>query len=287
MLKKAKCGTSNTLLALFIKPIRTCSLLAFLYYRRLIKGYEIMNIYLLIFTLLSVYLPIPAFAEDDLASSEELYTGKEYTSAFQNPHDHPSRPNVLLIGDSISTAYTVDVRKQLRGKADVFRIPDNGRNSAYGLKKLDQWLSSKSIKWDVIHFNWGLWDLCYRNPKSKNQGHRDKINGTITATPEQYRENIKKIVARLKKTGATLIWCTTTPVPEYEAGRKLGDDIKYNKIAKEIMRKNGVLINDLHLHALLKYADIQLKKGDVHYNKKGSTYLAKKVAQEITVALSR
>ena len=177
----------------------------------------------------------------------------------------------------------MDVRKQLRGKAEGFRIAGNGKNSAYGLEHLDKGLGNR--KWDVIHFNWGLWDLCYRNPKSKTQGHRDKVNGTITATPEQYRGNLEKIVARLKKTGATLIWCTTTPVPEHEAGRKLGDDLIYNEVAEKIMNKNGVLINDLHAHALLKHPEIQIKKGDVHFTKKGSAYLAKKVAQEIEAAL--
>ena len=61
------------------------------------------------------------------ASKEELYTGKEYSKAFANPKDNPLLPNVLLIGDSISISYTVDVRKLLKGKADVFRIPTNGR----------------------------------------------------------------------------------------------------------------------------------------------------------------
>lgn len=224
-----------------------------------------------------------SIADGDLASEEELYTGKEYFAAFKNPKDDPDVPNVLLIGDSISNAYTVDVRKQLRGKADVFRIPGNGKNSGYGLNNLNQWIGNR--KWDVIHFNWGLWDLCYRNPKSKEQGHRDKINGTITATPAQYKSNMEKIVARLNKTEATLIWCTITPVPEFEAGRKVGDDIIYNAIAEKIMMENGVLINDLHSHALLKYSEIQKQKGDVHYTKAGSAYLAEKVAQEIEAAL--
>ena len=98
---------------------------------------------------------------------------------------------------------------------------------------------------------------------------------------------MEKIVARLKQTHATLIWCATTPVPEFEAGRKLGDDIVYNKIAEKIMKENGILINDLHSHALLRYPEIQKQKGDVHYTKEGSSYLAEKVAQEITAVLSK
>ena len=42
--------------------------------------------------------------------------------------------NLLLIGDSISIGYTAYVRRELQGKADVYRIATNGRNSAYGVE---------------------------------------------------------------------------------------------------------------------------------------------------------
>lgn len=224
------------------------------------------------------------YAGDNLASKEELYEGEEYASAFKDPKDDPNLPNVLLIGDSISNAYTVDVRKQLKGKADVFRIPSNGKNSAFGAQNIDKWLEAN--KWDAIHFNWGLWDICYRNPKAKTQGHRDKVNGKITATPEEYKKEMTGLVATLKKSGAKLIWCTTTPVPDNELGRKKGDEIKYNKIAQEIMEKNDIAINDLHSHAMKKLEQIQKKGskrkgGDVHFTPEGSAYLAEKVASEI------
>jgi hypothetical protein len=224
-----------------------------------------------------------ATASAELADKAELYTGKEYTNAFAMPKDDPSLPNVLLIGDSISIGYTVDVRKMFKGKADVFRIPTNGQASDFGLQNIDKWLGNR--QWDVIHFNWGLWDICYRNPESKEQGHRDKVNGTLSVTPDQYRENLEKIVARLKESGAELIWCATTPVPEGEAGRKVGDEIAYNRIAAEIMGKQGVAINDLHAHALKKLPGIALKKGDVHFTAAGNAHLADKVAESISAGL--
>ena len=219
----------------------------------------------------------------ELADKSELYTGKEYTDAFAMPKDDPALPNVLLIGDSISIGYTVDVRKNLKGKADVFRLPTNGQASDFGLQNLDKWLGDR--KWDVIHFNWGLWDICYRHPDSKEQGHRDKINGKLSVTPEQYRENLEKIVARLKESGAELIWCATTPVPEGEVGRKVGDEIAYNRIAAEIMRKHGVATNDLHTHALKKLPGIALKEGDVHFTAAGNAQLSEKVAETISARL--
>ncbi|EDM28788.1 hypothetical protein LNTAR_09464 [Lentisphaera araneosa HTCC2155] len=237
----------------------------------------------IMYTALLLLTTVNTQGADGLASKDELYTGKEFSEAFVNPKDNPSRPNVLLIGDSISIGYTVEVRKLLKGKADVYRIGGNGRDSAHGLKRLEKMLGK--TKYDIIHFNWGLWDLCYRNPKSKTQGHRDKVNGKLTATPEQYRKNMEGIVAKLKKTGAKLIWCETTPVPEHEAGRKLGDGVVYNTIVEEIIAGKDISINRLHGHALKKQTEIQKKNGDVHFSKAGYAYLAEKVAFEILKGL--
>jgi len=224
-------------------------------------------------------------SHDQLATDSELYTGKEFSKAYVNPKDNPNLPNVLIIGDSISVGYTVAVRKLLKGKADVYRVPTNGKHSSYGLNNIDKWLASR--QWHVIHFNWGLWDICYRNPKSTNQGHRDKVNGTLTTTPEQYQQNMSAIIAQLKATKAKLIWATTTPVPKFEVGRIEGDELFYNNIVRDLAIKNGVAINDLHAHALVNIADIQKSQGDVHFTKNGYHYLAEKVAKVIRFQLSR
>lgn len=215
---------------------------------------------------------------------DELYEGGEYADAFSNPDD-TDLPNVLLIGDSISIGYTVQVRKSLAGKADVFRIPSNGKHSSFGLDNLNSWLTRSPGEWDVIHFNWGLWDLAYRNPDSNTQGSRDKVDGTLTTTLEDYRANMQQIVARMKETDAALMWCATTPVPEGEAGRFVGDDIIYNDVAQEVMTANGVVTNDLHAYALLGLPSIQKAYGDVHFTAEGYVYLGKQVAREIYAIL--
>ncbi len=224
-----------------------------------------------------------ATATAGLSSQDELYEGGEYEDAYTNPEDDPARPNVLLIGDSISIGYTVQVRRSLAGKADVFRIPENGRDTSHGLANLDDWVGTS--EWDVIHFNWGLWDICYRNPDSTNQGNRDKVNGTLTTTPEEYEAAMEQIVDRLKETGAALIWCATTPVPANELGRIEGDEIIYNGIAGAVMATRGVSTNDLHSYALLALPGIQKADGDVHFTDEGYVYLGEQVAQEIAAVL--
>lgn len=193
-------------------------------------------------------------------------------------------PRVLIIGDSISLGYTPHVKQLLSSTAVVEHNKGNAQHTGTGLKKLDQWLGK--TKWDVIHFNWGLWDLCYRHPKSKVQGKRDKVNGTITMPLEQYKKNLEKLVVRLKATDAKLIWANTTVVPEAEAGRKLGDDKRYNDAAKEIMKKHGVAIDDLHTVTKTFSSELFTKPGDVHYTTKGYQKIAGKVGKAITTAIA-
>jgi len=192
-------------------------------------------------------------------------------------------PKVLIIGDSISIGFTPHVVEQLDGKAVVKHHKGNAQHTGTGLKQLDQWIGN--TKWDVIHFNWGLWDLCYRDPKSKVQGKRDKVNGTLTTTLEQYEKNLDKLVSRLKKTDAKLIWAHTTVVPEEEAGRIVGDDKKYNEVAAKIMKKYGITINDLNSLSREFPPDFFSKPGDVHYTQDGYQKIAKQVTAHILTIL--
>ena len=190
---------------------------------------------------------------------------------------------VLVIGDSISIGYTPLVTEMLKGEAEVVHNKGNAQHTGTGVQKIDSWLGNE--KWDVIHFNWGLWDLCYRNPDAKTQGQRDKEQGKLTTTPEQYQQNLELLVQRLEKTGAKLIWASTTKVPEGEAGRKVGDDVKYNEIAAAVMKKHGIAINDLHALSAGFSADLFTAPGNVHFTKEGSKKLAEQVAQQIRNAL--
>lgn len=192
-------------------------------------------------------------------------------------------PKVLIIGDSISLGYTPHVRTILKDKAVVKHNKGNAQHTGTGLERIDAWLGD--TQWDVIHFNWGLWDLCYRNPDSKVQGNRDKVNGTVTMTLEQYEKNLDRLVTRLKKTNAKLIWAHTTVVPRDEAGRRLGDDKKYNDVAARVMHKHGVTINDLNELTRDFPPELFTKPGNVHYKKDGYKRIAAQVAEALQAAL--
>jgi len=194
-------------------------------------------------------------------------------------------PKALLIGDSISIGYTPHVVATLKGKVDVTHHRGNAQHTGTGLKMLDRWVGK--TQWDVIHFNWGLWDLCYRHPQSKEQGRRDKKRGTLTTSLEQYEKNLDQLAVRLKKTKAKLIWAHNTTVPEGEAGRKVGDDDKYNEAAVRVMKKHGIEINDLNALTDSFPAELFTAPGNVHFKTEGSKKLGQTVAEKITEALGR
>jgi len=195
-------------------------------------------------------------------------------------------PKVLIIGDSISMGYTPFVIKLLKDKAIVKHNPGNAGPTMSGISTIDKYIKGedKGEKWSVIHFNWGLWDMygwCFFKDKR---------------SPAEYEKRLDKLVAKLKKTGAVLIWGTTTPAcpdPEVTMLKKFKQKIQispelekeYQAAALRIMKKYNVKIDDLYAlmkPIRLKYA---LAPNNVHYTKEGYKILAAQVAGEIEKAL--
>ena len=199
-------------------------------------------------------------------------------------------PNVLLLGDSISIGYTPYVQEQLSGIASVYRpVFENGNNencqgTTNGLIHIDRWIGKK--QWDVIHFNFGLHDLKHVDPVTgKNSTNKDD---PYQANRKQYKRNLSVIVEKLKKTKALLIFATTTPYPDKldAAIRDPGFSEKYNDVALKVIKKNKIIINDLYSFVLPRMQELQLPK-NVHFTKKGSQELGKKVAAIIRNNLNK
>jgi lysophospholipase L1-like esterase len=186
------------------------------------------------------------------------------STAWDFVADDPKLPRVLLIGDSVSRGYTQAVRKELAGKVNVHRAPENCGPTANGLKKLDVWLAGQ--KWDVIHFNFGIHDR--------------------KTAPEVYTENLEQLVTRLEATGAKLVWASTTPVPpDTKDGPEVPAQIvEHNKIAAAVMQKHHVVIDDLYAWMLPDLAKFQSPQ-DVHFGAPGYARMAERVARVIETAL--
>ena len=192
-------------------------------------------------------------------------------------------PRILIIGDSISIGFTPFVMEMFQGRAEVFHNPGNAQHTGTGLEMIELWLGDED--WDLIHFNWGLWDLCYRHPDSKHKGKRDKERGTLTTSLDEYESNLESLVGRLRETGAMLLWGNTSYVPSGEAGRIEGDELKYNKVAEKIMLRHGVPINDIRSLTTGFESKWFKALGDVHYTQEGYRAIATQVVDSIEAVL--
>jgi hypothetical protein len=187
------------------------------------------------------------------------------SNAWDFVKDDPKLPRVLLIGDSVSRGYTQPTRVALAGKANVHRAPANCGPTASGLKNLDVWLGAG--KWDVIHFNFGIHD-----------------RGTPAA---DYVKRLEEIVTRLEKTGAKLIWASTTPIPDNPAQKQTAQSVvEKNVLAAEVMTKHGIPTDDLFGAMTPRLKEFQPPL-DVHYTGAGYDFLGVKVGESVLARLAR
>ena len=193
--------------------------------------------------------------------------------ALQPIEDVEGLPRVLLIGDSISMGYTIPVRERLKDKANVHRPKTNCGPTTRGVEQIDDWLGEQ--KWDVIHVNFGLHDL---------KGMEDRPH---QVSPEDYEQNLRTIFEKLKATGAKIIWCATTPVPDAELSppRTNADVIAYNAIGAKVAKDFEFEIDDLYSYTLPHLEAWQLPK-NVHFKPDGYQKLADQVAKVIADALA-
>jgi acyl-CoA thioesterase-1 len=181
------------------------------------------------------------------------------------------------MGDSISIGYTPRVRKLLDGKANIHRPKTNCRWSAFGNENVLHWIGDE--KWDLIHFNFGLWDW-YGWKQNKK------------ATAQSYAKSLEGIVQKLKSSGAKLVFAVTTPPcigPEKKVQFIVSEERaeEFNRAALAVMKKYGVAINDLYSLIGKDRAKYQLGANDVHYNDAGHDLLAAQVSKIITKELSK
>ena len=197
---------------------------------------------------------LPAHKRDKLAGR---------STAWDFVQDDPKLPRVLLIGDSVSRGYTLPTRKALVGVANVHRAPANCGPTASGLKNLDVWLGDG--KWDLIHFNFGIHDR---------------------GTPlKDYSARLEQIAERLQKTGAKVIWATTTPIPDVPAQKQTAASIvERNAVALAIMQRRQIPVDDLFAAITPQLAKLQ-NPNDVHFTAEGYDFLGGQVAAAIRQAL--
>ncbi|PYI56680.1 SGNH/GDSL hydrolase family protein [Paenibacillus flagellatus] len=175
---------------------------------------------------------------------------------------------VLLLGDSIRMGYEPLVRKRLEGEAEVVAPAENGRFAKHTLWGVNLWIKELGTP-DIVHWNNGLWDLHHEPPMVE----------ALTSLDE-YVHTIARTLNELKRTGASVIFATTTPVPYDAPGRSNAEIDLYNAAAVELMSRHGVEVNDLN--AVVKQdLDGNICEDRLHLTELGNERCAERVVAAI------
>ncbi len=184
---------------------------------------------------------------------------------------------VLILGDSVAMAYTPYVAKLLAGRAEVRCQVGNGGPTVRGLEYIDRWLGD--TEWDVIHFNWGLWDMYgWQYPE-------------MDRSPGAYERRLEVLTVRLKRTGAELVWATTTPAcrgAEMNSGVVISAEREreYLDAAMRVMGRHGVRVNDLHTYTKEELGKYSMGEDNIHYTAMGQSKQGERVARVIAGCLA-
>ncbi len=170
-------------------------------------------------------------------------------------------PQGLFLVDSIQLGIVQEAAKELNGKMNIHYPPRGLEVSSTGsaLAKMDELLGGK--EWDIIYFNFGIGDLFYKDPATREIRIMSKDAGGVrVSTPEEYEKQLDAIVQRLKTTKAKLIWANTTPLvnidffPSFQGNLfDANSEKEYNAIAARVMAKNKVQIIDLHGYIMAQF----------------------------------
>lgn len=205
--------------------------------------------------MLFICLSIPSFAQ-----KEAVYEDIEWTDNWLLGAGKTDKPQILMIGNSITRGCYPTVRDAFEGRAYVSRLCNSKCLGDPGF-----WDDLKAVlkhhKYDIIQFNNGLHGFGY--------------------SEEVYEKNFPKFIKTIKKyqPQAKLIWATSTPTwtPDIKQYSSVIERIKKrNEIALKYINKYGIEVNDLWTTAI-NHPEYFVGNDGCHPNKEGWKALGSQV----------
>jgi hypothetical protein len=224
------------------------------------------ELYVAAFVVLILGAPVwwyPANGIAQAASTSSSHPEEiEWTWEVRPADPDAKLPNVLLVGDSISRNYSPEVKRQLKGVANVYLLATSTSVGDPRLsKQLAEFVAMEAVQFQVVHFNNGMHGWTY----SENE----------------YRQAFPAFLSSIRALapGTSLVWASTTPVQVDSPHGATNDRVNArNAVALSFVSAAGISVDDQHAlmtHHLDTYED------SVHFNENGSRIQGKQVAESI------
>lgn len=175
------------------------------------------------------------------------------------------RPDILVIGDSISLGYTPPLKKALEDTYDVSHNYCNARHSMNGALKIDTWLDQRP-HWEAITFNHGL--------------HNAAGWSLVGDMVQTYKDNLTVIARKIKARTNKPLFILTTDILPGTPGHPVNHVPDLNQAALDVMVAEGIPVFDLY-SVSQTIPHLHLNSTDVHYTPLGSRVLSNAILQEL------
>lgn len=208
---------------------------------------------------------VTAVAQEPVSIPEPI----EWTWEVRPPHPDAKLPNVLLLGDSISRNYFLQVTKDLEAVANVYLMASSTSAGDPRLPiQIAEFARLENIQFRVVHFNNGMHGWGY--------------------SEAQFKASFPLLLAAVRglvgKDGA-LVWANITPVRDETEGGATNPRIDTrNAIALAMVLAENIPIDDQH-SLMMKHRD--LYQDSVHFNPAGAEIMGVQAAATIRAALHR
>lgn len=193
----------------------------------------------------------------------------------------PTRPRVLLVGDSILNGYVHPVIRKLKGKAYVDAWVNPYCQGENYNKKLADVLEKGP--YDVVHINTGLhgWQIDQVVP-----GKPEKQPRVPTEQFEPLTKGFIEVI-KAKNPKAKIIWASSTPVSVKDHNDQLDPVInpvvvEQNRMAAQVMGEMNVPVNDLYT---LVVVHPEMKRDPFHWQGGAYHLMAQACADAVTKEL--
>jgi hypothetical protein len=213
--------------------------------------------------LLAASAILPLYAQRSVSIPEKI----EWTWEVRPPNPELRLPNVLLLGDSITRNYFLQVTRDLAGIANVYLMASSTSIGDPRLAhQIAEFAAMENVQFRVVHFNNGMHGWGYSESQYK-------------AAFPQFLHAVRKLVGRK----GALIWANTTPVrKDVLDGATNARVEERNAIALALVKGAGIPLDDQHA-LMAQHRD--LYEDDVHFNPEGANIQGDQAASMIRAAL--
>lgn len=162
----------------------------------------------------------------------QVRTGQAFDNRYSNQTSQ--KTDILLIGDTYTAKYFESTSQLLQKFGNVEQLTYEGSSKSL-LALLTEKGSAYFKKYETIYFVTGWGDM-------------EKIGDKPKISVEEFEDNLKSILALLRKNPVKLYWGTPLPLPEQQQSH--ADLVaEYHEVSKAIMVEEGVYVTDIGLFA--------------------------------------